>query len=122
MWDQLKASGWTDAQVARGQQAVAARGQAEEGVKYDWAAYPAFTAEVLHLRTADQVAPWFSADRLRQCAALVDDAETAGGVPMNFVPEDGPGLIGQPGKSIVLPPNLVAPGMLLGLAQRLEWI
>jgi hypothetical protein len=122
MWDQLKASGWTDAQVAHGQQLVVARGQAEDGVRYDWAAYPAFAAEVLHLRTSQEIAPWFSADRARVCSAVVDDAETTGGVPMNFVPEDGPGLIARPGKSIVLPPNLVAPGMLLGLAQRLEWV
>ena len=122
MWDQLKASGWTDAQVARGQQLVTARGQAEEGVEYDWAAYPAFAAEVLHLRTCGQLAPWFSADRARVCSAVVDDAETIGGVPMTFVPEDGPSVIANPSKSFVLPPNLVAPGMLLGLAQRLEWL
>lgn len=122
MWDQLKASGWSADQVMRGQQLVVNRGQAEDGARYDWAAYPAFAAEVLHLRTSGQLAPWFSADRARVCSAVVDDALTIGGVPMQFVPEDGPGLIARPGKSIVLPPNLVAPGMLLGLAQRLEWV
>ena len=57
----------------------------------------------------------------RVCSALVDDAETFGGVPMDFVPEDGPGLTSNPNSKVAMPANLVAPGMLLGMAQRLSW-
>jgi hypothetical protein len=56
------------------------------------------------------------------CSALVDDAEAFGGVPMTFVSEDGPGMEGRPGRvPAPVMANLVAPGMLLGLLQRLEW-
>lgn len=55
------------------------------------------------------------------CSALVDDALTFAGVPLKFVPEDGPGLIAKPDVKVIMRPNLVASGMLLGLAQRLEW-
>jgi hypothetical protein len=40
---------------------------------------------------------------------------------MKFIPSDGPGLTARPNTKVEMPPNLVAPGMLLGLAQRLEW-
>jgi hypothetical protein len=121
MWDQLKAAGWTAAMVLAAQAKVVARGRALIGTDYDWPAYAAFAAEVLHLRSTGQLAGYFAADRARVCSALVDDAETAGGVPMVYVPEDGPGLIGAAGRAAV-PANLVAPGMLLGLAQRSEWV
>lgn len=122
MWDQLKAAdGWTSEQVAAAQARVTARGRALIGTSYDFPAYLAFAAEVLHLRTAGQLAGWFAADRNRVCSALVDDAVTFGGVSLEFVPEDGPGLTADPGTKVAMPPNLVAPGMLLGLAQRREW-
>lgn len=122
MWDQLMAeAGWTAQQVAAAQAAVTARYRAEIGCDYDYPAYAGFAAEVLHLRTGQQLAPDFAKDDWRVCSALVADALRAGGVPLDFVPEDGPGIIGKPGQAPV-PHNLVAPGMLLGLAQRLEWI
>jgi hypothetical protein len=121
MWDQLQDAGnWTAAQVTAARQKVVARGRALEGSRYDFAAYLGFELEVLHLRTGEQLAPEYAHDSYRVCSALADDAETFGGVPLNFVPEDGPGVIGGPG-TVQMPPNLVAPGMLLGLAQRLDW-
>ena len=87
---------------------------------YDFAAYLGFTAEILHLRNATQLAADFGPDRWRVCSALVADALEAGGVPLDFVPEDGPSVFGSNSRA-VMPPNLVAPGMLLGLAQRLDW-
>jgi hypothetical protein len=122
MWDQLRrADGWTEEQVAAAQARVVARGHALIGCAYDFEAYAGFALEVLKLRNASQLEPFFARDSYRVCSALVDDAETFGGVPMNFVPEDGPGLAADPGTKVVMPPNLVAPGMLLGLAQRLDW-
>ena len=122
MWDQLKAvNGWTDAQVSAAQAKVVGRGYALVGTAYDWPAYVAFSLEVLHLRNEDQLADWFRQDGYRVCSALVDDALTFAGVPLNFVPEDGPGLVAKPDVKVAMPPNLVAPGMLLGLAQRLDW-
>lgn len=125
MWDQLKAANkWTDADVAESQAFVVARGRALVGTPYDWAAYPVFAAEVLHLRNAGQVASWFDADKDRVCSALTADALQAGGVPLQFISSDGPGLTRDNpygNRKVVMPPNLVTPGMLLGLAQRLEW-
>lgn len=121
MWDQLQASGWGYTQVTGSQVTVAARGRAEVGTLYDFAAYAGFAAEVLHLRTESQLTPDFAHDNWRVCSALVADALTAGGVPLDFVPEDGPGLVRADSVKAKMPPNLVAPGMLLGLAQRLEW-
>lgn len=122
MWSQLIAEeNWTPAQVLIAQGVVAARYRKLVGDSYDYVAYLGFELEVLHLRTEQQLAPEYAHDGYRVCSALVADALTCGGVPLNFVPEDGPGLIGRSG-SVKLPPNLVAPGMLLGLAQRLEWI
>jgi hypothetical protein len=120
MWDQLEASGWNAQQLTDAQTAVVARGRGEIGCPYDYPAYAAFAAEVLHLRTETELAPDFTRDMWRVCSALVADALRAGAVPLAFVPEDGPGIIGKPGQAPV-PPNLIAPGMLLGLAQRLEW-
>lgn len=121
MWDQLKAEeGWTDERVATSQSLVTARYRAEIGTRYDFPAYLGFTEEVLHLRTEAQLAPEFAHDDWRVCSALIADGLMAGGVPLKFVPEDGPGIVGSAGK-VAMPPNLVAPGMLLGLAQRLEW-
>lgn len=123
MWDQLVAvDHWTLPQVTTSQTLVVARGHALDGTLYDWAAYPAFAAEVLHLRNEGQLAPWFDGDKDRVCSALVDDAEVTGKVPMVFVPEDGPELTTRPGMYAAMPPNLVAPGMLLGLAMRKDWI
>lgn len=123
MWDQLVAEeGWTSERVARSQALVTARYRGEIGVRYDFGAYLGFELEVLHLRTEQQLAGTYKKDRYRVCSALVADGLMAGGVPLRFVPEDGPGLVKNPDARIVLPPNLVAPGMLLGLAQRLEWI
>lgn len=121
MWDALAASGWNTGKVAASAVTVTARGRAEVGTPYDFAAYAGFAAEVLHLRTEQQLAPDFTSDKWRVCSALVADALTAGGVPLDFIPSDGPGIIGKPGQA-VMPPNLVAPGMLLGIAQRLEWL
>ena len=123
MWDQLKAvQNWTDEQVTTAQGLVVARGQALVGTDYDFAAYAGFAAEVLHLRTESELTPDFTHDNWRVCSALVADAETTGGVPLDFVPEDGPGLVRADSVKVKMPPNLVAPGMLLGLAQRSEWI
>lgn len=122
MWDQLATSGWPAAKEIAAVKAVVARGNALVGDSYDWAAYLAFTAMVLKLRTGQEMTADFSHDTMRVCSGLVADALTAGGVPMDFVPEDGPGLIAHPGQKTKVPVNLVAPGMLLGLAQRKEWI
>lgn len=122
MWDQLQAGGWTAEQVAQAQAKVVLRARAEIGVRYDYPAYLGFELEVLHLRTRTQLAAEFARDGYRVCSALVADALTAGGVPLAFVPSDGPGITGDPAVKVVMPPNLVAPGMLLGLAQRLEWL
>lgn len=122
MWDKLQAAdGWTADQVTDAQARVVARGRQLIGCSYDFEAYAAFALMVLKIRNAEQLSPLFSRDAWRVCSALVDDAETFGGVPMNFVPGDGPGLIRDPNHAVVLPPNLVAPGMLLGIAQRKEW-
>ena len=121
MWDQLAASGWSADRVSAAQAAVTGRGRAEIGTPYDWPAYAAFAAEVLHLRNAQQLSGDFTSDRWRVCSALVADALEAGGVPLDFTAEDGPSVIGKEDTKVVMPPNLVAPGMLLGLAQRLEW-
>lgn len=122
MWDQLQqVNGWTPEQVLAAQAKVTGRGHALVGTTYDFAAYAGFAAEVLHLRNEQQLAPFFQHDDYRVCSALVDDAETFGGVPMDFVPEDGPGLTSNPNSKVAMPANLVAPGMLLGMAQRLSW-
>jgi hypothetical protein len=129
MWTQLAApvkdggAGWTADEVTFAQGAVIMRGKALIGEPYDFAAYAGFAAEVLHLRTEQQLSGDFKHDDWRVCSALVDDAETTGGVPMTYVPEDGPGLFYAHGtQAPMVPANLVAPGMLLGLAQRMEWI
>ena len=98
-----------------------ARGHALVGCAYDFAAYAGFALEVLHIRNQTQLDPAYHHDDYRVCSALVDDAENFGGVPMIFTPEDGPGLIRSDGLAH-MPPNLVAPGMLLGIAQRLGWV
>jgi cell wall-associated NlpC family hydrolase len=121
MWDALVDSGWTPAQVLAAQKAVVARGTAEIGTPYDWAAYAGFAAEILDLRNETQLAPEFKQDDWRVCSALVADALTAGGVPLKFVPGDGPGLVRDPDTKVAMPVNLVAPGMLLGLGLRLNW-
>lgn len=122
MWDQIQASGWSADQVAGAQAAVVRRGRELIGDPYDFAAYAGFAAEVLHLRTEAQLEPDFSRDTWRECSALVADALTFGGVPLDFVPSDGPGLVRAGSVKVKMPPNLVAPGMLLGLAQRKEWL
>ena len=123
MWDQLKAEyGWTDAQAAASQAKVVARGRELVGDPYDFGAYLGFELEVLHLRNEQELAPEYRSDSNRVCSALVADALTAGGVPLDFIPSDGPGLIRSPGTHIVLPPNLVAPGMELGVADREGWL
>ena len=38
---------------------------------------------------------------------------------MKFIPSDGPGVTAG---SAMIAANLVAPGMLLGLATRLDWL
>lgn len=120
MWDALRASGWTAERVSAMQEDVVARGRALIGCDYDYPAYAGFAAEVLHLRTGAQLALDFARDGWRVCSALVADALHAGGVPLDFIPSDGPGIIAGHGQAD-MPSNLVAPGMLLGLAQRLEW-
>lgn len=123
MWDQLRAvSGWDAAAIAAAQLAVTGRGHALAGCAYDWPAYAGFALEMLNLRTEKQLSPFFHHDSYRVCSALVDDAETFGKVPLIFSPEDGPGLERDNGVKVIMPPNLVAPGMLLGLGQRLEWM
>jgi len=120
MWDQLRAvTGWTADQVTAAQRRVVARGHALTGCRYDFEAYAGFSLEVLKLVNAGQLDPVFSSDSYRVCSALVDDAEVFGGVPMTYVPADGPGV--APGGAMIAA-NLVAPGMLLGLAERSEWI
>lgn len=123
MWDKLMSDdGWTAQQVAASQAAVVARYRAEEGCPYDFEAYGAFTAMVLHLRSEQQLAPDFDKGDVRVCSALVADGLGTGKVPLDFVPSDGPGIISDPARRIVLPPRLTAPGMLLGLGQRKEWM
>jgi len=100
---------------------VVGRAHALVGTAYDWPAYIGFSLEVLGLRSGKELSPFFVHDSYRVCSALVDDAETFGGVPMDFVPADGPGMDASPGTLVTMPPNLVAPGMLLGLMQRLDW-
>jgi hypothetical protein len=90
------------------------------GTPYDYGAYLAFTAMILHLRTAQQMTVEFEHDPARVCSGLVADAERTGGVPLNFVPEDGPSLITAPDEKIPVP--LVTPGMLLGVALRRDWM
>jgi hypothetical protein len=51
----------------------------------------------------------------------VNDALTFAGVPLKFVPEDGPGLIAKPDVKVMMRPNLVAPGNAAGPGQRPEW-
>lgn len=119
MWARLQADdGWTPQQAGQAQAKVVARGRQLIGCAYDFEAYAAFALMVLKIRSADQLAPLFARDAWRVCSALVYDAETFGGVPVEFVPEDGPGLVTDDGLKV---PNLVTPGMLLGLAQRKEW-
>ena len=123
MWDALMASQpWTGQQAAVVMDAVVARGFSLVGTDYDFLAYAGFAAEVLHLRTESELTPDFTHDNWRVCSALVADALLTGGVPLDFVPEDGPGLVRADSVKVKMPPNLVAPGMLLGLAQRSEWI
>lgn len=123
MWDKLQASGtgWGSDRISVAMAAAAARGRALVGESYDWPAYVAFAAEVLHLRNEEQLAGYFAHDPLRVCSGLVADALGTAGVPLDFDSEDGPGLMKDPGTKVTMPPNLVAPGMLLGLGQRLEW-
>jgi hypothetical protein len=123
MWDQLmKVDHWTPEQVGAAQAGVVARGHALIGVSYDFEAYAAFSTMVLKLRNADQLAPLFARDAWRVCSSLVADAELFGGVPLQFVPDDGPGLVAHPGQKVTkLPPNLITPGMLKGLCDRLDW-
>lgn len=123
MWDALKAEhGWGDATIKAMQNKVVGRGHALVGVSYDFEAYAAFALEVLKLRSEEQLEDWFRRDTYRVCSALVADALMFGGVPLEFVPSDGPGMTMDPDKKVAMPPNLVAPGMMLGLAQRKEWI
>jgi len=120
MWDQLRAAaGWTPEQVTAAQKKVVARGHALIGCRYDFEAYAGFSLEVLKLASGTQLDPVFSHDSYRVCSALVADAEAFGGVPLDFVPADGPGVTAG-GQMIAA--NLVAPGMLLGLAERSEWL
>lgn len=122
MWAQLMVvNGWSPAQCQEAQKKVVARGRALIGVNYDWTGIAAFALEVLNIRGAIELAPDFKNDRNRVCSALVADAESVGGVPLTFVPEDGPGMTQNETVRASMPPNLVAPGMLLGLAQRLNW-
>lgn len=122
MWDRLESQdSWPSVAVTTAQGAVTARGRALVGRPYDWAAYAGFALEVLKIRDQEQLDPAFANDTWRVCSALVADALTFGGVPLKFVPEDGPGLEKTPDARAAMLPNLVAPGMLLGLAQRLDW-
>lgn len=122
MWDWMRAQpGHSVAGVQAAQEKVVARGHRLVGCSYDFEAYAAFALMVLKLRNADQLAPLFKRDAWRVCSALVADAEGYGGVPLEFVPSDGPGLVKHPDTKVQMPPNLVAPGMLLGIMQRLEW-
>jgi hypothetical protein len=124
MWDQLKEGNpafWTDAEIKATQDKVVGRAHALVGTAYDWPAYIGFSLEVLGLRNQQELSPFFVHDDYRVCSALVDDAEVFGGVPMDFVPNDGPGLAKNPDHKVAMPANLVAPGMLLGLMQRMGW-
>ncbi len=122
MWDQLAVvDNWGPDQVGIARNKIVARGHALVGLPYDWPAYIGFSLEILKLRSQEQMSPFFQHDTYRVCSALVDDAVTFGGVPLNFVPFDGPGLASNPKVPVAMPPNLVAPGMLLGLMQRLDW-
>lgn len=123
MWDQLAAGGWAPQAIPAGQHTTADRARTLVGTGYDWPAYLAFSLEILHLRNEEQLAGFYGHDPMRVCSGLVADALDEAGVPLAFVPEDGPGLIANPAAKVtVMPPNLVAPGMLLGLAQRSEWL
>lgn len=122
MWDQLQAvEGWHKESVLASQQLVVSRGFAEEDRPYDYGAYAGFALEVLHLRTGKELAREFKGDKARVCSALVYTALTAGGIPLHFVPSDGPGMYGNNSTKVDMPPNLVAPGMLLGLGLRKDW-
>jgi hypothetical protein len=121
MWDYLRENGWTADQAAAAQAKVVERGRQLIGCSYDFEAYGAFTLMVLKLRTAGQLSPLFRRDAWRVCSALVADAVEYGGVPLHFESSDGPGLAQQDDLKVIMPPNLVAPGMLLGLSQRLGW-
>lgn len=121
MWDKLREDGWTHDVAATSQAKVIARGHALVGQSYDWPAYVGFCLEILKLRSGEQMSPFFMHDTYRVCSALVDDAEVFGGVPMTFVPFDGPSVASDPKVQVTMPPNLVAPGMLLGIMQRLDW-
>lgn len=124
MWDWLRdTEKWSEDKTKTAQAAVVLRGHALVGVSYDFEAYAAFTTMVLKLRNADQLAPLFARDAWRVCSALVADALSFGRVPLQFVPSDGPGLIAHPEQKVTnLPPNLITPGMLDGISQRLGWI
>jgi hypothetical protein len=118
MWDKL---GWPNDQTLAAQTSVVNRGNALDGTDYDWPAFVQFSLEVIHLRNREDLSDLDKHDDWRVCSALVADALGRGGVPLDFVPEDGPGFRDGKGGPVTLPPNLVAPGMLLGLAQRMEW-
>jgi hypothetical protein len=123
MWDWLRGEKkWSPDKVAASQAGVVMRGHNLVGVSYDFEAYAAFALMVLKLRSADELAPLFGRDAWRVCSALVADALGMGGVPLDFVPSDGPGLVAHPDTKVKMPPNLVTPGMLLGVSQRLEWV
>lgn len=119
MWDELEARGgyWTPELIQRSQDAVVSRGRALVGTSYDFAAYAAFASEVLGLARGIPMQQFFEHDPNRVCSGLVADALKAGAVPLEFIPSDGaPGLV-RPDGTV----NLVAPGMLAGLALRKEW-
>jgi hypothetical protein len=121
MWDWCRANqGWNDEQIKARQARVVGRGHAQVGQHYDFQAYLAFLLEFEHLRNETQMDRFFDNDTHRVCSALVDDAEVFGGVPMIYEASDGPGLTNNPNQHIV--PNLVSPGMLLGISQRLGWL
>lgn len=123
MWDWLRENkAWSAEQITTAQSRVVSRGHALVGCRYDFEAYAAFALEVTKLRNAEQLSPFFQRDEQRVCSALVADAEEFGGVPLDFIPSDGPGLTSNSGTKVIMPPNLVPPGMLLGLGQRLEWM
>lgn len=122
MWDRLKAvEGWSETEIHASQAHVVARGVAEKDRLYDYGAYAGFALEVLHLRTGKDLAKIFKDDTSRVCSALVYVSLLAGGIPMDFMPSDGPGMFGDNENKVTMPPNLVAPGMLLGLGLRKDW-
>jgi hypothetical protein len=122
MWDQLQAvEGWTKEEVLTAQGLVVAYGKSQEDRLYDYGAYAGFALEVLHLRTGKDLAAEFKDDKARVCSALVYASLMAGKVPMHFIPSDGPGMFGDNASKVSMPPNLVAPGMLLGLGLRKDW-